>query len=65
MSTMQNYADSIGAYALALFAMVTSHSTDIMGILGFVLLMAKLVQEVPKAWNTVFGKKTKDVESIE
>lgn len=59
MSTINGYADQVLTYAVGLYAMTASHGTDIMGLLGFVLISAKLIQEVPRAWRTVFHDKGK------
>lgn len=53
------WADSIIAYALAAWALLQTNQTAIMGLLGAVLVIAKIIQEVPKAWRVIFPKKEK------
>ena len=56
VQTSNSVADSVLSYALAFYAMVATHGTDIMGLLGFILLACKLVVEIPKAYRAIIGK---------
>ena len=58
MNSSHSLADTALTYGLVGYAMVAENGTTIMGILGFLLLVAKLVQEVPKAIKTIKGHKT-------
>lgn len=65
MEQISYWAAAITTYAVAIisicFTEAITHSSEIAAVLGFVLLLARLVQEVPKAWKAVFkDKDTKD-----
>jgi hypothetical protein len=50
-------ADNVIGYALALYAILSAHANEVMGFLGFLLLAAKLVQELPRAYRVLTGRK--------
>ena len=56
MQTSHSMADTVVGYTLAFYAIVGQHGSDIMGLLGFLLLSAKLVQEIPKAVAVLRGR---------
>ena len=57
------YAAAAATYTIAIvsmfFAGFISYYSHIAAVLGFLLLIARLVQEVPKAWNVLFKKDNK------
>lgn len=61
MQTVSTYAAAATSYVVALFgifyASVLENYSGIAALLGLVLLLARLVQEVPKAWRILFGKR--------
>lgn len=63
MQTIHVYAAAVTSYIVAIismfFASALENYSTIAAVLGFLLLVARLVQEVPKAWEVVFPKKKK------
>lgn len=61
MQTIQLYAAAVTTYIVAIISMFFSSALEnystIAAILGFLLLLARLVQEIPKAWQVLFPKK--------
>lgn len=61
MEQLSYYAAAVTTYAVAIisifFTEAITHSSEIAAVLGFVLLLARLAQELPKAWKALFGKK--------
>lgn len=53
--TYQEYAAAFTTWAVALLALLGAYKENIMFWLGFVLVVARLVQEMPKAVKTVKG----------
>lgn len=53
MQTFDNYAAAATSYVAALLALCVDHSSTIIQFLGFVLLVARLVKEVPAAYNMI------------
>jgi len=62
--SISTYATTATTYIIAIvsmfFAGFISYYSHIAAVLGFLLLIARLVQEVPKAWNVLFKKEKKD-----
>lgn len=46
MQTINDYAAAAASYVAALLALSVEHSTSIVQVLGFILLVARLVHEV-------------------
>lgn len=61
MHNIHYYAAAVTSYIVAVYSMffstVSEHGGTIVSFLGFVLLLARLVQEVPKAYRAIFPKK--------
>jgi hypothetical protein len=61
--SFSTYATAATTYIIAIvsmfFAGFISYYSHIAAVLGFLLLIARLVQEVPKAWNVLFKKANK------
>ena len=61
MQTVSTYAAAVTTYIVAFISMFFSSALEnystIAALLGFLLLVARLVQEVPKAWAILFPKK--------
>jgi hypothetical protein len=55
MQTFQDYVAAATSYFAAALALCVDHSNTIIQILGFVLLVARLIKEVPSAYRTVKG----------
>ena len=59
--SISDYATAAITYIIALvsmfFAGFISYYSHIAAVLGFILLIARLIQEVPKAWNVLFKRK--------
>ena len=53
MLTIQSFAAGITSWAVGLLAIFGTYSDNILQILGFILVIARLLQEVPKAYRTV------------
>ena len=51
-------SDYIVGYALAFYAIFAGHEDEMMGLLGLILLLAKLVQELPRAYRVLAGPKS-------
>lgn len=76
MQTFQDYAAAAATYVAALLALFVEHSSTIVQVLGFILLVARLVQEVPRAMTVITrtfsrtvvttdsGSVTKTVETV-
>lgn len=62
--TVQEYISSAFTYMLALislfFSWEVTNNGAIVATFGLVLLIAKLIQEIPKAWKVLFGGTKKD-----
>lgn len=63
MPNFSVYAAAITSYIVATFAIffdaAAAHGGTVATILGFILLLARLVQEVPKAYKVIFKIKDK------
>lgn len=61
MQTINTYAAAVTTYLVAFismfFASALENYSTIAALLGFLLLVARLVQELPKAWQVLFPKK--------
>lgn len=44
------------SYSTAGIALIGVHGSTIVQVLGFVLLVSRLIYEVPKAWRSLFRK---------
>lgn len=53
MQTFNDYAAAATSYVAALLALFVDHSNTIIQVLGFVLLVARLIKEVPAAIKMV------------
>ncbi|KJC51080.1 hypothetical protein UP09_03270 [Bradyrhizobium sp. LTSP885] len=49
MQTLNDWLAAASTYLAALLALFIEHSNEVVKVLGFVLLVARLVQEVPRA----------------
>lgn len=61
MQTIHTYAAAVTSYVVAVVSIfytsaIENYST-VAAILGFVLLVARLIQELPKAWAVLTNKK--------
>jgi len=54
--------DAVLSYLTACFAIFWSNMDEIGTLLGFILLLARLIVDVPKAYRSLFGKKKIDDE---
>jgi cation transport ATPase len=61
MQTIHSYATAVTSYVIAVVSMFYSSALEnystVAALLGFLLLVARLVQELPKAWQVLFPKK--------
>jgi hypothetical protein len=61
--TYSTYAAAATTYIVAVISMFYSSALEnyssIAAVLGFLLLVARLIQELPKAWEVLFRKKKK------
>lgn len=61
---LHSASSSVVTYSIAIIAFffntAITYGGTIASLLGFVLLLAKLVQEVPKAYAVLFRKNTND-----
>lgn len=48
-----DYMAAAASYVAALLALFVEHSNTIIQIMGFILLVARLVHEVPRAYNSI------------
>lgn len=68
MQTISNYAAAATTYIVAVISMFYASALEnyshIAAVLGFLLLVARLIQEVPKAWEVVFKKKKKTPDDV-
>jgi uncharacterized membrane protein YecN with MAPEG domain len=48
-----DYLAAAASYVAALLALFVEHSNAIIQLMGFILLVARLVHEVPRAYYTV------------
>lgn len=59
--TFTEHATAATTYVIAFVSMffsgLISNYSTIAAVLGFILLVARLVQEVPKAWRVIFKRK--------
>lgn len=55
MQTFEDYAAAATSYLAAALALFVEHSSDVVKVLGFVLLVARLIKEVPSAYRTIKG----------
>lgn len=56
MQSFQEYAAAATSYTVALIALFAPYMGGIVSLLGFVLLLARLVQELPKAYRVIMRK---------
>lgn len=63
MQTIHTYAAAVTSYVVAVVSIfytgVIENYSTIAAILGFILLVARLIQEVPRAWEVLTKKKKK------
>jgi hypothetical protein len=55
VQSFNEYAAAGTTYLAAALALLVDHSNTIMQVLGFVLLVARLIKEVPSAYRIVKG----------
>ena len=64
MHTVSHYAAAVTSYIVAIVSIFYTSAIEnysaIAAVLGFLLLVARLVQELPKAWKVIFKRKTID-----
>lgn len=60
MNSVHEYGAAITSYVTALLVLVMDHSSTIMSALGFVLLIARLIQELPRAYRVIFKRKSNE-----
>lgn len=64
MHSFSHYAAAVTSYIVAFVSIFYTSAIEnysaIAAVLGFVLLIARLVQELPKAWVVVFNRKNID-----
>lgn len=60
-TNITDHAAAVLTYVVAVVSMffsgLISNYSTIAAVLGFILLVARLVQEVPKAWRVIFKRK--------
>lgn len=55
MQTFEDYAAAVSTYVAAFLALAVEHSSTIVQVLGFILLVARLVQELPRAATVIYS----------
>lgn len=58
MQSFQEFCAALTSYVIALFSIFADHSSTIVSLLGFVLLCARLIVELPKAYKVIARKFT-------
>jgi hypothetical protein len=53
LQTLNEWLAAASTYLAAVLALFIDHSNEVVKILGFVLLVARLVQEVPRAFGMI------------
>lgn len=54
MQTYHDYAAAASTYVAACLALFVEHSSTVVQVLGFILLVARLIQELPRAATVIY-----------